>query len=359
MHRAISINWWRRDEDFVGELSRIRRTSGESSHGLWWVVGMFNHGRMNRRLLSISFICSLIFLVVALPERNVATDATHPGVYYGIDRAVARLGLSFGEPGRRWLFPIAKASPLVMLLGVLSCALVAARRKRIDLLLLSTLSFLLTIPLVETGLKNWVNRTSYGHTMYPSGHTTLATATSMIVGLTIWQLKGARATRRIAPLSVLYVFAEIALLLRVRAHWFTDTVGGVCVGVGWICFCFALLHPIQQKVSARRIARGRRGKHSWRGPESIPYRKRSHPKRRDLEVSDLEVSGRSFLVDGDRHCDILRGNGVPNVVGGERDMHTVVGIGPRWMVVQSLCDQSDFTHEDPRVVEVTEDKRAM
>ncbi len=322
----------------------MRRRCGDSAHGLWLCFPIREHGRMKRRLLSLSSICALIFLSLAIPEHGVVTDDAHPNVYYGIDRAIARLGLGFGESGRRPLFLFAKVSPILMLIAVSVCAVFARKRRRTDLLLLSTLCFAMIIPLVETLLKNWVNRTSYGHTMFPSGHTSMATAAAMIVGITTSQLHSARRARRIAPLLIGYVFAEIALLLRVRAHWFTDTVGGICVGVGWMSLCFAILNPLTAKLSERRFQESKRGKHSLRGPESVPYRK-------GLAWQDV--------VDRRRHGDVELSNSVPCVVGSERDVHPVVGVGPRWMVIQPLGDQCDAAHEVPGFVEVTEEKRAM
>jgi membrane-associated phospholipid phosphatase len=305
-----------------------------------------NIAQMKKRSVGLIIICVLIFLAVGLPESGVATDETHPAVYYRIDRWVATFGLGFGSPQRAWLFPLAKLTPVAMLVVVIGCAIRARRCRRYDLFLLSTVGVIALIPLVETILKNFIDRTSYGHTMYPSGHTTLATAITLLLHIVIRETSSATSRfRRMLPWLPLLPVLEIALLLRVRSHWFTDTIGGICVGVAWITGWHMALASQQSVRLLNQLLgskRQLRGKHSLRTPDSIPYR---------AESSRLSCAKR-HLVDGVSHFEVARGNAISRVVSGERDVHPVVCVGPSWMVVQTLSDRSNPRHEREGFVEI-------
>ncbi len=89
---------------------------------------------------------------------------------------------------------------------------------------------------------------------YPSGH---SMGSSIGYGMLAYALgRGAmlRGRRRLSAALLLVLVAGIGLSrVYLRAHWFSDVVGGFLVGIAWLCLCLSW------------IERNRRLRH-WRGP---------------------------------------------------------------------------------------------
>jgi membrane-associated phospholipid phosphatase len=309
---------------------------------------------MKRKMLTICALSALLFLAVAIPQAGIATNDANPDVYYVADRIVAKFGFTFGHPLRPFVFAVAKATAALFVSGTIACVVAAARRKRWDLVVFDIVCLLSAIPLVESLLKNWVNRTSYGHTMYPSGHTTFATIVALIGALTIWELHGTTALRRWRKWLIAFPVFEIVVLLVSKSHWFSDTIGGLATGVTWTLLCYLATQSIvgRRFPSALRgdvavdirVVRTGRGKHSLQGNEEQAFRKGS-------TLQDL--------VDRHGHARVTAGNGVPGVVRRESDVDPVVGVRPGWVMIEALGDECNTGHKSERLREVGERKRSM
>lgn len=135
---------------------------------------------MTRRfLVFVGLVCATIATSIAVPQWGIATDDSTPPAYLRVDRFVQRFYFASGS-GRLWLGQkFADVSPLLFLSLAVVGVVLSLRRKRWDLVAVGAIILPATIPLVELGLKPLVGRTSYGHFMYPSGHSSGAAASAI------------------------------------------------------------------------------------------------------------------------------------------------------------------------------------
>lgn len=119
-----------------------------------------------------------------------------------------------------------------ILVALIAAAFFVAHRVRTAVL--SVLGVVATVA-VTTALKPIVGRTIHGHYLsYPSGHTAMATALALVIGLALADRLGrGRVAAMLIILSLALVaavamgWAEVAL----GAHYPTDAVGGFCAAL--------------------------------------------------------------------------------------------------------------------------------
>lgn len=210
---------------------------------------------MTRRfLVFVGLVCATIATSIAVPQWGIATDDSTPPAYLRVDRFVQRFYFASGS-GRLWLGQkFADVSPLLFLSLAVVGVVLSLRRKRWDLVAVGAIILPATIPLVELGLKPLVGRTSYGHFMYPSGHSSGAAASAMFVAVVLHQVAQPRTFRRLLPLLIGFPICEAFILTMLRAHWFTDTIGGIATGIGWIALGTAALLRFRRTDQTERIA---------------------------------------------------------------------------------------------------------
>ncbi|MBV9285720.1 MAG: phosphatase PAP2 family protein, partial [Acidimicrobiia bacterium] len=83
--------------------------------------------------------------------------------------------------------------------------------------------------------KHGVGRLHGSSLSYPSGHETLAAALGAAVVFAAWRLGGRRAGAVAAVVAVPYAALVGTALVRLGWHYPTDVIGGVAVGVGFVC----------------------------------------------------------------------------------------------------------------------------
>jgi membrane-associated phospholipid phosphatase len=87
-----------------------------------------------------------------------------------------------------------------------------------------------------------------GSQSFPSGHTTVATAVGASLLIAATQIAEPRL-RRVAMVALIALPLVIGLdRLALGVHWFTDVIGGLLLGLGWVLLCAALM----SRVSAAR-----------------------------------------------------------------------------------------------------------
>ena len=128
-----------------------------------------------------------------------------------------------------------------ILVGVFAIACFLARRVRSALL--TMLGVLLTIG-VTTVLKPIVGRLIHGEYLsYPSGHTALATALALVLGLVLADVFGLGRSAAVGLVLGLAIVAGIAMgwaEVALGAHYPTDALGGFCAalavvpGTAWL-----------------------------------------------------------------------------------------------------------------------------
>lgn len=87
---------------------------------------------------------------------------------------------------------------------------------------------------------------------FPSGHTTAATALFVSVALVItWRTTSRRVITTAWVLAALAIIAIALTRLYLAVHWFTDIIGGVCVGLGTVLILSPLLLAAQAASAVR------------------------------------------------------------------------------------------------------------
>ncbi len=107
--------------------------------------------------------------------------------------------------------------------------------------------------LVEFVAKPTVDRRIGGALSFPSGHTTLVSALATLLVLLAYRFGGPRAAAAATPPLVIVVGAVAIGIVQMRAHYLTDAVGGVALGVGAVLGVAAVLSALWPRlVGARR-----------------------------------------------------------------------------------------------------------
>ena len=196
---------------------------------------------MTRKSLAwVSVLCAVVLSMFAVPQWGIATDSSSPVAHLRIDRLGERLAFSPGTDLFVVTRDVTRLSPLgFALLGTVGIVW-SLRRRRWDLAAVGAIALPLTVPLVELVLKPLVGRTSYGHFMYPSGHSSGAAASAMYLLVVIQQLATKETFRRSMLVLACFPVGEAFALTVLRSHWFTDTIGGIATGIGWIALTSAL-----------------------------------------------------------------------------------------------------------------------
>ena len=80
-----------------------------------------------------------------------------------------------------------------------------------------------------------------GSQSFPSGHTAVATAVGASLLIASMQIT-VPGLRRLAVMTLIAVPLVIGLdRLALGVHWFTDVIGGLLLGLGWVLLCAALI----------------------------------------------------------------------------------------------------------------------
>jgi membrane-associated phospholipid phosphatase len=132
---------------------------------------------------------------------------------------------------------------LPVVLGALAAILVIGlMRGRREVAWLAVLGPSLAMVLTELLFKPLVHRTSGDYLAFPSGHTTGIVSVAAVLGVI---LLGARLHAGLRAVLVVPLVAAVVLvataLVGLDYHYFTDTVGGFCVGVGSVITVAVLL----------------------------------------------------------------------------------------------------------------------
>lgn len=100
--------------------------------------------------------------------------------------------------------------------------------------------------LTELVLKPLVDRTNpLGDYLFPSGHATGVTAVVFVLVVLLYRRYGRRAMG-VLPLALIPIGAVGVAVVRLRWHYLTDVVGGVCVGAATV---LALAAAVQSRSS--------------------------------------------------------------------------------------------------------------
>lgn len=87
---------------------------------------------------------------------------------------------------------------------------------------------------------------------FPSGHTANAATTAVVVGVVLWRWW-------VTTLGAIYTLAMALSRTYLGAHWLSDTVGGILVGVGVSLLVWGLLAaPLERSRQERERRRRRR-----------------------------------------------------------------------------------------------------
>jgi undecaprenyl-diphosphatase len=107
-------------------------------------------------------------------------------------------------------------------------------------------------------LKPLVGRTIDGGLAFPSGHTTGAVATALVVVVLALRARLARAARAALVLAAAaYAGAVVVALIVGRFHYATDTVGGACVAVATVLGVALAIDALSPVCSRSASGRGR------------------------------------------------------------------------------------------------------
>lgn len=147
------------------------------------------------------------------------------------DAAVAR---QLPRPERSTLKRIADVgSEVPVLLAVLAVVAWAASRRDWRGVVVAIVAPTTALFLTEYVLKPLVDRESgHGALSYPSGHATVVAALATTAVLFVHRYHGARLALLWTPSAIALVAAVAFAVVALRWHYFSDSVGGVGLGVG-------------------------------------------------------------------------------------------------------------------------------
>jgi membrane-associated phospholipid phosphatase len=156
----------------------------------------------------------------------------------------------------------------ILVLPLLVLSIIASRRCQSWRPLVVTLLMLLALNGITYGIQTTTGRTLPGTGQdllyagglgYPSGHTANATAILPLMALLIAGPGGIRHSstllRRLLVVAGLGALIEGLTVTALGWHWFTDALGGWCVGLIVLLAALAVLDPVRER---RRAPAGRR-----------------------------------------------------------------------------------------------------
>jgi membrane-associated phospholipid phosphatase len=192
-----------------------------------------------RRRLAVALVASLVFTALAV-------DVAHrgdQGLLRTLDQRVRATMRTVADDSAlrsdARLLSRLTGEGLVALVGVAALLLwVSGRRPESSILVLGTLSAWIGSLALKVALGVPRPRSSGlgkpGHPGFPSGH---AFVTLVACGLIAWALGRHRPrAMRIALYTLAAVVAGLTAAARVivDAHWLSDAVGGLVIGIGWL-----------------------------------------------------------------------------------------------------------------------------
>lgn len=110
--------------------------------------------------------------------------------------------------------------------------------------------------LTEYVLKPLIDRESAtGAWLYPSGHATIVAALATTAVLFVYRYIGQRPALLWSPVAIVVIGAVSLAVVVLRWHYVTDSVGGVCLGIG-VVFLVAGGADSIKSTTTRRTTRG-------------------------------------------------------------------------------------------------------
>ena len=192
--------------------------------------------RAVRVLAVIAAVCAVVFVVFAALVWHKATiglDRTLAGPQYAPSNI---LGVTWFGSGWAQLEHVAAAGSPAFVTIVVAVVVVAVWALRRDALTAVVCMAGPTLAGVFSVVaKHGVGRLHGSSLSYPSGHETLAAALGAAVVFAAWRLGGWRAGVVAAVVAVPYAALVGTALVRLGWHYPTDVIGGVAVGVGFVC----------------------------------------------------------------------------------------------------------------------------
>lgn len=208
-----------------------------------------NSSRSPRSFLILSAICFSLFLILSLIVKTT-------NCFAGINGTIHNL---FAQHQSSFLFNFMLIITELgdgIVVGIISSAIVLSMLVRKEkapaiLLALTMTSISLTVPLLKflihksrpmEGLyENWETFS------FPSGHTTLNITLYLCILLLFTHHFNFKHRILTSFTTFLLLFLICFYRVYLNAHWLTDIVGGVFLGIGWACLFFYLfLHQLSQ-----------------------------------------------------------------------------------------------------------------
>lgn len=182
-------------------------------------------------------VCAVVFVVVAALVWHTAgaigLDRTLAGPQYAPSNI---LGVTWFGSGWSQLEHVAAAgSPgfVTIVVALVVVAVWALRRDAVAVVVCVAGPIL--AGLFSVAAKHGVGRLHGSSLSYPSGHETLAAALGTALVFAAWRLGGRRAALFAAVVAIPYAALVGTALVRLGWHYPTDVIGGVAVGVGFVC----------------------------------------------------------------------------------------------------------------------------
>jgi membrane-associated phospholipid phosphatase len=174
----------------------------------------------------------------------------------GLDSAIdtAMVSSFSGHSGvLPWLALPGSTIPLIAVsIAIAVGCLIAGRRNGA---ILAVTAVPVTAFLDDTVLKHLVDRTHFGQLSFPSGHAASAMTLATVLGVLLHDQARPTVTRVVRAALVVAACTVTALVavgvIGLRWHYFTDTVGGVALGVGTVLTLAFLIDLVPGALRSR------------------------------------------------------------------------------------------------------------